>query len=1349
MKPLIPKYIHDHVKSGQDHGFIEAYTMFLDLSGFTSLTERLMQEGNEGAEELSMSLNSIFEPMVKLVYDRGGFIPYFAGDAFHAVFELQPGEDKSNRAMEVVQTARALSTMYEQEGLKKTRFGEFKIGLKVGVAFGQLEWGVVGNGVKTYYFRGSSIEEASKCQVLAEEQDVVVDENIQQVLLELGEPGIPIRYGYYAIKKKGLPDYDQKPAPPPELDPGILGQFLPEAVLNYEGAGEFRTVVSLFISFQGVHDHTSLNALTALIMDQVKGFSGYFKEVDFGDKGGVMVAFFGAPISFENNVRRALECVLSMRTEIERLRRRFPDIRARAGVTSGIAYTGIVGGRERCQYAAVGNRVNIAARLMMNARWGQVLVDEEIQKESHFRFLHRGNIRYKGIEAEIPTYELLGHDEGNAEKHEDRMIGRQEELERLEAFVSPIFHHQFAGLVYLFGEAGIGKSRMVYEMRRSLDAKDFNWYIFQADQILRKPFNVFTYFFRYFLEQSPDKAPEENFRSFRRVLDQFEKRSRRIKGVDHLCDELVRTRSVLAALVGLQEEGSLWSQLDAKGRRQNTVQAIVNFLHLASWHKPLIIELEDAHWFDESSREVVEELVKVLHQRPVVLLVTSRPEDDGRLVTLLPDELLERLRVPQLILELNYLSEEALQQLAEEKLMGPICPKFLQMLKRTSNGNPFYAQQLLEYFSESDLLVKRADGSWDVEGEEIRLSNSINNILTARIDRLSTLVKETVKAAAVIGREFELPILSEVMQSQSSALSRQSGNVPEELRQQIQEAEQGQIWRAMNELRYIFKHSLLREAAYDMQLRARLRKLHRLIAQAIEKLYGTDSEERYADLAFHYEQAEELDKAIEYLEKTADYFRNNYQNEDALTYYDKLLKCIPTEETKERCKALMRKGGVHELVGEWELAENELLKALDLARESEDQLLMAQANNELGELMLLQGNYDDARMHLNVSATYAEMEADTQILMKVYGSLGDLYFRQGVYDDARTYFIKSLEMGERIDQLSSLAKTVANLGLTFMNQGKYEEGIQHMQKYLEGFERKKDKMGMATLYTNLGIVHFENGHYDNALECYKKGLEYSSELGNKQLQAIAIGCMGSVYQQKGDFSRARELFLQDLEICEQLGDKQGISIAHGLLGELYSIEGKFELAIRHLETNLEESTKLGYQKGIAKAINSLGDVYYFMEEHNQAASYYQKAIDISRSIDNMLVLGQSLLEKAAPLLAMGEVEKADELQRETVQVAERLSNRALSFEAQLLKAKILRAAGKQKQARQHLLDLQPQAVRKTEQAAVEYQLWKIDQNDHSRLEKALQLYRELQAIAPTFLIRHRVSELEKALGNNE
>ena len=1341
MKNLIPYFIQERFQEGTRHGSCEAYTMFVDLSGFTPLTEALMKRGVDGSEVLSIILNKIFEPMVRLVYERGGFIPYFAGDAFTAIFP----KSTTIQPWEIIHTAQQLRHFFNEKEVWNTRYGSFKIGVKIGLSFGEVKWGILGNDHKSYYFRGEAIDNCAKSEHNALQQDIIIDTHLFQQISSIQDHFEEIKVGFYRLQKEFFPSqaisYPEFNAP--TLSRTIAHQFLLSSVINFNQQGEFRSVVSVFISFTGVEDHETLNKFASIVIDQFHDFSGYFKEVDFGDKGGVMVGFFGAPVSFENNAERALELVTAIDDRTQKIRKN-TSLQYKIGITSGVAYTGIVGGKERCQYAAVGNRVNLAARLMTYADWGEILVNQEIQKNRHFRFKHKGNIPYKGIQGDVPTYILVGRNIGDHPDYSELMIGRDKELSALSTFAKQVFEQESPGIAYVYGEAGIGKSRISYELKKQLheQAKVVS-FTCQADQILQKPFNPFVYFLKNYFEQSPENNKTDNLRLFEK---RFQRLLNEVGKIEHkeakeIYLEISRTRSVLAAQIGIRYPDSLWEQLDAKGRYQNTLSAIITLFKAESIVHPIIIELEDGHWFDDSSTELVNELIRQIPSYPTFLLITSRYSDDGTKPTIVDSKLLgESNPIQYYEVDLNILQPEVLMDLAVSRLGGILHKDFFALLERLTNGNPFYVEQILEYFLESDLL-RQENNQWVLKDQSIRLSSSINSVLMARIDRLSDLVKETVKAAAVIGREFEVPVLTEVMQSHSVFVAA-NPNTKVLLTEQIKTAEKGQIWRAMNELRYIFKHSLLREAVYGMQLRTRLREVHFSIGKAIEKVYVDNLEEKYLDLSFHYEHADQPEKTIFYTKKAASIARKNFQNKKALELYNKLIRLLKNnpDRREDLIKALLRKAEILELVGEWADCHKILSSALRYAKELKDEKQLGRTYNSFGQLLILQGRYNKAKNHLEKALSHFKESKDEYGMVKAYGSLGNQHFRQGHYRQAEEFFTKSIELSKQFKTNSANAQIVANLGLTYMNLGDFDAGIRYQEMQLDICKKTKDKPGMATLYTNLGIVYFEKGDYDAALECYQQGLALSQELGNKQLTAIAIGCIGSVYERKGDYAKAMYNFEKDLELVEELGDKQGIAITLGLIGQLHTVKGEFDKAIQFLERQLAICRELNYQKGIAKAVNTLGDIYYHKTQFDISIKYYDLAIEVSRQIDNRLVLGESLVEKGKPLLALGRIDDAHKAQQEALKIAKNLGNPNLLFEVRILGAKVAATHKDLKEATFTLKELLLDVASPKEKAAIFYELYQVDKNSAYR-QNALQLYQKLYDETPQFIFKQRIQQL--------
>jgi predicted ATPase/class 3 adenylate cyclase len=1361
LRHFLPHFIQENYRHGLTQGTLRACTMFVDLSGFTRLTEKLMEKGPEGVEELSRTLNQIFEPTVSLVYAQGGFIPYYAGDSFTAIFpeNLQIENATALVVAKTIETARLMLMRFVDEQAMEDLLIKNNIGIKIGLSVGNVEWGIVGNRRKSFYFRGKAIDACAQAQTYAKSQEVVCDQKFKAQINDNSVGFTSLDEPYFLLNLASVPSIVSRlpstvSRPPsavklPEPDSQILADFLPKEVAEQGGLGEFRNVVSVFISFSGVERHEDLDKFASVILDQSLNFSGYFKEIDFGDKGGVMMCIFGAPISFENNIERALEFAAAIQDELKIVGNQTGAL-YKVGITSGNAYTGIIGSQERCQYAAVGTQVNLAARLMASGHWGDVIADDNVQRNRNFKFTYRGEIKYKGFESPIATYILTGRNLSGHAGYSGEYVGRKDELQKLITFAQPFKEGRFPGIAFVFGEAGIGKTRLSHEFHRLLrESMAVSWYNCQSDQILRKPFNPFIYFLKNYFEQSPENSEDKNREVFEENFLElmYDLSECKHEEAETLRREIARTQSVFGALMGIQYAGSLWEQLDARGRYQNAFAALTALFIAESLLQPVVIELEDAHWYDDMSREFLAQFVRRAPNYPIFMYVTSRYEDDGNKAFLIRKTLMTELDVWGLEVDLNFLQPSDLKLFAEARLGGTLHSDLLEILQKMTQGNPFYVEQMVDYFKEAGLLMEK-DGTYELKNREVQLSDSVKQIMMARIDRLSGMVKETVKAAAVIGREFDLPILSAVMARQEEFI-RKNGDLDNVLREQIQSAEKWQIWHAMNELRYIFKHSLLREAAYDMQLRTRLRELHQGIAESIEQLYP-NTEERFVDLAFHFEQAEDKKKTNKYLEKAARYAQSNYQNRQALNFYQKIIanNLEKGKKKKKLIRLLLRKGSVHELIGQWEESEQDYREALIISRTANDWHLTGRCNRRIGQLLILRGNYPEAEKMLDIAINCFELTNDSIGISKAYGNLGTLFFRQGSYESARSWFSKAIEINRKNDREAENATIVANMGLIYMNLGNYDEGIRWLESQLDLSEQGEDKQGLNILYTNLGIIYLEKGALDSALVCLEKGLALSEELGNKLLMTICIGCIGSVYEKKGDYTKAMQLFDRDLSLVRELGDKQGTAIAYGLIGDLRSTIGEFDTAIDFLEKNLQLSRELNYKKGIAKALNTLGDTWFFKGNIEKASNYYSEAIEYARQMGNKLVLCNSLIEKGAVLLYTGDVGSARRYFGEGKDLAISLGNHDLQFSANILHAKIAMAEQNKDGAFKLLAQIISLSKSEREEAAAQYELRKIADDPTPHHERALELYRNLFQHTQQYLFRIRLEELETGVPEN-
>lgn len=780
MKNLIPHFVHQHLIQEICQGDFDAAALFVDISGFTHLTETLMQHEKDGAEVLTEALNRIFGPLVAEVYAHGGFITTFAGDAFTAVF---PFGAPQQAALSGLQTAFAVQDFFAQHGLLDTKYGQFEIGVKAGLSMGGVSWGILGQVMRrAFFFRGSAVEASACSESLADKGDIVGDDRIWPHIKAVVQ-AVPIDEAHFRLTRLLLSSELARPIAPPHLAQEALTPFVMEEVVDWIGSGaqaEFRNVVNVFISFQAPASFEALNAFVSRVLELCGQYSGYFKTLDFGDKGAVIVIVFGAPVAHENDLERAANLLLSLlETDI--------GVPWRAGLTGGTVYAGIMGGDERCEYTVMGDVVNLAARLMQEAEWGQVLTTDRVASRRILRTLYIDDFHYKGFADPLPTYSLLGVRSFEETFFDQAMVGRQHELERLVAAAQPIFEGWFAGAICIYGEAGIGKSHLAYELRRALLGQgDVTWFTGQTDQILRQAFNPFSYFLKRYFEQFPEATVDENKASFETrlqnlVADLQELEEERVPG---LIDELVRTRSVLGALVGLHWPDSLYESLDGNLRYQNTLFALKTLLLAESCFQPVVLEIEDFHWLDQASHETLTTLSRNVSNYPLLLVLTSRYADDGSKPTLTLAE-----DVPITTIDLNVLSPEDLRLLAKTILGGPVADDLLDLLLERTQANPFFAQQFLYYFRENDLLEQVEPPSaaaelgavWVVKKDiPVDVPTNINAILIARIDRLSQSVKDVVKAAAVLGREFDDRVLAHMLQADVS--------------EQVRIAEQEQVW---------------------------------------------------------------------------------------------------------------------------------------------------------------------------------------------------------------------------------------------------------------------------------------------------------------------------------------------------------------------------------------------------------------------------------------------------------------------------------------------------------------------------------------------------------------------------
>lgn len=844
MSALVPDFILRMDAEGRGSGSFAAAGLFVDIPGFTQLTETLMEHGRAGAEELVRTLRFYFDPPIAAVHGAGGFVAGFAGDSFTALFpaEAAPGEAAPGERMIAAYALRAaleMRRLFDAQPERETPFGTFPFSFRIGLSWGEVSWGIVRASPERryFYFQGPAIEACTSVEQLADRGDIVLDEAFAQRACDVPLAPIP---GHAARRLVACPPPVLPPrrlAPAPEGD----GLFVDPAVASAPPLGEFRNVASVFAAFAlvtagaagasrvlGRLDPGAYAELTCLLHELATLYGGTFTGLDAGDKGTTALVHFGAPVSHENDAERALDFALELRSRAP------PQLAVRAGVTCDIRYAGFNGGTDRHDYACVGRATNLAARLMMAAPWGEIWSDEQAARsvDDHYQWSPRRARRFKGFEYALQVFALERRRVSVQRQISDLgPIGREAELSRLRAIVGPLVGlgegPPGARLVYVEGETGLGKSYLIEHFHAELQREappspGFLWLDASCDQTIRGSLNAVEY------------AVRQHF------------------------------------------QRSVWLDLPGRGASlEEILRALGELFRAECAARPVLVHLEDAHWADEDSLAAFAHVARACRDLPLAILVSTRRRDDGSPVRLIEPG------VPAEVIELGPLRVEQLAVIASAVFGGSVPGMILEILRDNAGGNPLYAQEILSYW-----LADKGHTMSSITGT-FTPPRGLMSLLTARLDRLDAGVRATVQAASVLGREFEL-----------SVLARMIGDPPV-LARHLRVGVSQCIWRPVGQQRCRFTSVLLCNAAYEMQSRARLAELHRRAAEAILAVHDGDLDDHLTALARHFYRAGALEEARPYFLAAARKAEERGAREEAARLHRAYEKISAVESARE------------------------------------------------------------------------------------------------------------------------------------------------------------------------------------------------------------------------------------------------------------------------------------------------------------------------------------------------------------------------------------------------------------------------------------------------------------------
>ncbi len=607
--------------------------------------------------------------------------------------------------------------------------------------------------------------------------------------------------------------------------------------------------------------------------------------------GDCVMVVFGVPSAIENAPRESLATALEMRDKIycfNREKNLAIPLDLHIGINSGTVLAGTVGSEQKQEYTVMGDTVNIASRLEDASESGQILVGPETWKltRDYFNFKSLKPVTLKGKSEPVPVYELISEKganrktakgletalESSGRMIESPLVGREKEMNSLKLQVMKVINGD-GGIVTITGEAGIGKSRLIAELKTKEAMQQVTLLEGRAVSIGRNlSFHPIVDLLKGWARIEEDDTESGSLAKLESSV-----------GAVHP-DEADEIIPFVATMMGMKLAGKHAERvngIEGEALEKLIFRSVRELLIKGSEARPMVIHIEDLHWADTSTIEILEPLLRLTEQYSILFILVYRPgyrETGDRLEITIR----ENYSAHYTEILLSPLESGESETLIENLLNIQGLPHSLrEEIVARAGGNPFFIEEVVRSLIDEG-AIEMKNGSFAVTDRihHVRIPATINEVLMARIDRLDAETRDLVKTASVIGRSFFHKILTQVAEDI---------NDMEERLAYLKDIQLIRDHTRMDELEYLFKHALAQETAYESLLIQRRKELHCRVAQAIETIFCERLHEFYGMLAWHYSQAEDMEKAEEYMLKAGDEAMKSSASSEALNYYKEAL----------------------------------------------------------------------------------------------------------------------------------------------------------------------------------------------------------------------------------------------------------------------------------------------------------------------------------------------------------------------------------------------------------------------------------------------------------------------------
>ncbi|PWH17624.1 MAG: hypothetical protein DDG60_01665 [Anaerolineae bacterium] len=844
---------------------------------------------------------------------------------------------------------------------------------------------------------------------------------------------------------------------------------------------------------------------------------------------GVM-AIWGREQTHENDPERAIRAALEMLDYLKSDPHLGVKFRMRVGINTGSVLLGSLG--TQGEFTAMGDTVNVAARLEKAAPVGKILISADTYRQVRGLF---------NVEA-IPTLEVKGKSEPlqayivhgarprafrpgirGVEGIETRMIGRDRPFRVLTAAIERMTRKPGLQVFNIIGDVGIGKSRLLHEVERWLASSSLTPWLFKARADQQRQEQTLSLvrdlFFYYFQIQETDNGTEAREKLERGILNLLGESGREIA-------------HYIGQLLGFdfsESEYLLPFRNDPRTLRSRAFEAVVEFFSRLAESAPLIFLLEDLHWADDSSLHLFQYFCEQGAHLSCVVIATARPSFFER--TALWEQQLPGIKT----IHLEPLREEDSHRLVREILrkVSDLPLSFEEMLVQQTDGNPFYLEELIKMFIENGSIIKQ-ETEWRIDAEKVkavRVPPTLVGVLQARLDRLSHEERLLLQRASVIGRVFWDDALAYI-EEQEPALGQVTPLLRRLAQKELIYRRNQSVFAGSEE--YLFRHALLRDVVYQQALKAQRRIHHLYAAHWIIKKSGEGVQNYASVLAEHFDLAGELCDAIDWYLRAGQGATDTFMFESAFDHLQRALTLM-SDNSKDRRRiiAYEKLAYVNYQLTHWQESLQGYQAMLEAAVELGDLPAQMRALHGLALVNEIRGNYD--------------------AVLKAVGEAERCY-----------------DLLEPPD-LKEMAQILLEKSRALYYQGKYAAAKASAQRGLEVALQAHASVQTARLYNVLGMVYVVEGHYERALEYKLQSLEHWRLIGNRVYEAAMLNNIGENYRLMGENQRALSFYEESLALARQVRDLGQVVVCLNNMGGTYVAMGEFDAAIHALESALNAS----------------------------------------------------------------------------------------------------------------------------------------------------------------------------------